>query len=58
MRLKVGFQQARFAQDYQNLADIIGRVMGTKKSSGKADAREVRSPEELEAAVRQIFGNG
>lgn len=54
VRLKFGFEQAKSAQEFENLAHIVTSMFGGKKSQG--EVAQPRNLNEAKAAFAQIFG--
>jgi hypothetical protein len=55
--LKVGFEQSKFLQEYENLALVVSAALGGK-SKGGSSGKPAETAEEAVAQFASVFGTG
>ena len=56
VRLKVGHEQAKSAQDYSNLASVVSQALGGKGPTGGSAPPPLKNTAEAKQAFAGIFG--
>jgi hypothetical protein len=58
VRMRVGEEQARAAQAYETLADVVSRALGGKGIGGGDGVMHPRNVAELQVALDRVLGRG